>query len=169
MRIMINDCTVCMAKAERGSLIRRKEEEDHWLFTLCWVPVVCVCVCASATCSPVSVCTCEFVYLTDVCVARRGRWCQYELAGTAAGRPNNRLQQVRGAFNTSKHTGRAAHWCQIRKKTSHTDQRQSEGSSKLISCCAAFCLGRKVFYTFTLQKTSPWVISVSNHFLKVLL
>ena len=76
---------------------------------------VCVFVCGGATCSLVSVRTCEFVHLTSVCVcvcvcvARHGRRCQYELAGMAVGGANNRLHQVRGAFNTSKHTGRAAH------------------------------------------------------------
>lgn len=65
---MINDCTVCMAKAERDSLIRRKEEEeDHWLFTLCCVPVRFVCLRVRETCLLLSVCTCEFVYLTDLC------------------------------------------------------------------------------------------------------
>lgn len=146
---MINDCTVCTAKAERNSLIRRKEEEDHWLFTLCCVPIgrvqMCVHVCmyVCETCMVVSVCTCQFVYLTCVCVyvctcvARRRHWCQYELAGLAVGTPNDRLHQVRGAFNTSKHTGRTAHWCQIRRRTSHTLKWRM---SNLIGCCSAFFL-----------------------------
>lgn len=69
MRIMINDCTVCMAKAERSSLIRRKEEEDHRLFTLCRVLVglACVCLRVRETCLLLSVCTCAFVYLNGLC------------------------------------------------------------------------------------------------------
>lgn len=90
---------------------------------------------------------------TCVCVARRGRWCQYELAGLAVGRPNNRLQQVRGAFNTSKHTGRAAHWCQISRETSHADQQLSEGHLKLICCCSAFFL--RLCFTLLHCKQNP--------------
>lgn len=95
-----------MAKAERDSLIRRKEAEDRWRSTL-WVECPSG-VCLRAPCLPITACTCEFVHLTDVCVcvcvARHGRWCQYEFAGLAVGRHNNRLQQVGGGHLTLLNT-----------------------------------------------------------------
>lgn len=68
------------------------------------MPVGCACMHVCVHVKHVWACVADRL----ACVARRGHGCQCELAGLAVGRPNNRLQRVRGAFNASKHTGRAA-------------------------------------------------------------
>lgn len=89
MRIVINDRTTCTAAAE----------EVHR----------CIC--------PLSE---QQVRAFDrVLVDGRGHRCRGELTGMAVGAPNDRLQQVRGPFNTPKHAARDACRCQIPPRTTH--------------------------------------------------
>lgn len=148
MRIVINGCTVCMVKAERNSLIRRKEEEDLWLFTLHWLPGGRSCVFASACMFerfwPICDC-CQAWALMPVWV--NGAW---QSRGS-----NNRLQRVRGAFSTSKHTDRAAHWCQIRRRTTHADQQLNEGHRNWSAAVSSLFPGMDVCFMLIARQNLP--------------
>lgn len=62
------------------------------------------------------------------------RRCRDELTGMAVGGPNDRLQQVRGPFNTPKHAARDACPCQIPRRTTHALQQKDGYIHPLLSC-----------------------------------